>query len=367
LNKVAFQAASPVAEPVSVPAQHEAWRALANAAFALAAVASALAGIGFLRPDSPSPPVSPCRSVATAINEFLVAKAVGGRSDRYLNTLRNSLSKFCRSRADRPLASVSVAEIEGWIHQPAWKPRTRQGYLADVSALFNWHLKRGQVASNPAAVVEVERPADAPPGIHSPIEVAAALRLAFARDKAFGRWLAIRYFAGLRDAEACRIEECNIMLEAGLIEVPAAKSKTRQRRLVTIQPNLRAWLGLGGVLPLVNRGDKWRAHNHALRAAGTTGGTAERILRATPFRAARFRYPSPVVRVPRRRAADVNGRVAAGRNGRAAAIGRNEAHRLAVKVGSHKLAACYAGEVVLALGIGSRNRTLRRLRQSSPG
>lgn len=31
--------------------------------------------------------------------------------------------------------------------------------------------------------------------------------------------------------------------------MPAHKAKTRARRLVTIQPNLRAWLDLGGELP----------------------------------------------------------------------------------------------------------------------
>ena len=38
--------------------------------------------------------------------------------------------------------------------------------------------------------------------------------------------------------------EENILLDRGVIEVPAKKSKTRRRRLIVIQPNLRDWLAL---------------------------------------------------------------------------------------------------------------------------
>lgn len=38
--------------------------------------------------------------------------------------------------------------------------------------------------------------------------------------------------------------------ERGFLEVTAEKSKTRRRRIVEIQPNLAAWLQIGGKLPL---------------------------------------------------------------------------------------------------------------------
>jgi integrase len=62
------------------------------------------------------------------------------------------------------------------------------------------------------------------------------------------RMVAIRYFAGVRSAEAHRLREDDLLLDQNLIAVPAEKAKTRSRRLVTIQPNLRAWLALGGEL-----------------------------------------------------------------------------------------------------------------------
>ena len=85
----------------------------------------------------------------------------------------------------------------------------------------------------------------------TPDQVKQVLDTARRADLDVCRVLAVRYFAGLRSAEAHRIRESDLKLDQGLLEVPASKSKTRARRLVTIQPNLRAWLDLGGELRAV--------------------------------------------------------------------------------------------------------------------
>jgi integrase len=55
-------------------------------------------------------------------------------------------------------------------------------------------------------------------------------------------WYVIDAFAGLRHAEICRLDWSEVKLDRNFIEVTALKSKTASRRLVTIQPNLNAWL-----------------------------------------------------------------------------------------------------------------------------
>ncbi len=54
--------------------------------------------------------------------------------------------------------------------------------------------------------------------------------------------IAIGAFAGLHHAEIGRLEFSEVKLDRNFIEATALKSKTASRRLVTIQPNLRAWL-----------------------------------------------------------------------------------------------------------------------------
>lgn len=61
------------------------------------------------------------------------------------------------------------------------------------------------------------------------------------RRKTLPYW-AIGAFAGLRSAELERLDWSEVDFEAGLIEVKASKAKTASCRLVTMQPNLKAWL-----------------------------------------------------------------------------------------------------------------------------
>src|SRR2546430_15770977 len=56
-------------------------------------------------------------------------------------------------------------------------------------------------------------------------------------------FLAISGFAGLRSKEVERLDWAEVQLERGFIELKRSKSKTGQRRLVPILPNLAQWLG----------------------------------------------------------------------------------------------------------------------------
>ncbi|MGH8018165.1 MAG: hypothetical protein ACREIA_07715 [Opitutaceae bacterium] len=80
---------------------------------------------------------------------------------------------------------------------------------------------------------------DRPPAIFTPKELAALLDAATQEVLPV---LVIGAFAGLRQAEIFWLDWKEIDLARGFIEVTAMKSKTARRRLVKIEPNLRAWL-----------------------------------------------------------------------------------------------------------------------------
>ena len=230
------------------------WRALREAARALEAAANAVLGeSGSIQSSSFPALAAETHTVTQAINEFLLAKARAGRSDRYLRQLRVSLTHFAGGRAGRPVSSISIVDVENWLDGTDWAVRTQRGYLSDVRTMFNFALRRGLVTQNPA--VGVELPADdggEPPVIHTPEQVQKVLDTAREMHPDVCRHLAVRYFAGVRSAEAHRMTEENILLDRGVIEVTAKKSKTRRRRLIAVQPNLRAWLALEGELRAVS-------------------------------------------------------------------------------------------------------------------
>lgn len=71
------------------------------------------------------------------------------------------------------------------------------------------------------------------------------------------RLLAVQYFAGVRPAEAAALTEAELSPE--WLEVKSNRAKSRQRRLVTVNATLAAWLAEGGTLPVVNLTKRWRA------------------------------------------------------------------------------------------------------------
>lgn len=140
------------------------------------------------------------------------------------------------------MRSVRIDEIEAWAAALPGAARTVRGRLQYVRLLFAWGAARGYCERNPALAVDLPDAAPEPPGIHTPEEARRMLMAALADCPGVARALAVRYFAGLRSIELLRLAPECIRPERGHIEVTAAMSKTRRRRLVRIAPNLAEWL-----------------------------------------------------------------------------------------------------------------------------
>lgn len=224
-------------------------QAIAQAANSLALLAKALAGEGVSVPEILSLSPSSGHTFSNASARFLEVKDEAERSADYLRGLKRTLTAFAKKgRGKRSLDSFTVEDVEAWLTNGKWSARYRQNLLTELRTFFNWCVRRGLAGHNPASAVELPIIPATVPALHTPAEVRNVLELARKTDLNLCRHLAIRYFAGLRTSEAFRLDESRIKLERGLINVTAASCKTRRRRLVTIQPNLRAWLALGGEL-----------------------------------------------------------------------------------------------------------------------
>jgi integrase len=100
----------------------------------------------------------------------------------------------------------------------------------------------GWIKDNPIKRIEIlydHTAATKVPGIVSVEQAAKLLELAPAHLLPA---IAIGLFAGIRPAEIHRLEWSNVLWEDREIYVPAAKSKTAQRRNVTMPENLLEWL-----------------------------------------------------------------------------------------------------------------------------
>jgi integrase len=162
------------------------------------------------------------------------------RRDRTVSELKSRLDLFTEAFPDRRLSEITVEEIEEWINDEDWSPRTRINYLTKISQLFNYALRHRWVDAN--IVDRIERPTveDKEPGILT-VDQAAAL-LQHAGRHSLLAYVATGLFAGLRSAELLRLQWSAINLGEKSIVVGAQIAKKRSRRVVEICPALEAFL-----------------------------------------------------------------------------------------------------------------------------
>ena len=149
---------------------------------------------------------------------------------------------ICQEFGKVDVAKILRPDIEDWLEESGWSPRTRKNYLVTMTTVLNFAMANGYRADNPAA--NIDRPIldERPVGILSVGQVEKLLRMAKDTDVEMVPALAIGLFAGLRRSEIFALDWSEIDQEHRTLEVKGIKAKTRQRRLVSMADNLVEWL-----------------------------------------------------------------------------------------------------------------------------
>ena len=179
-------------------------------------------------------------TVAQLANEVVESKRKDGRSRKYIDDLKSKLGRFCQEFGKRPVAAVAVAEIDKWLRDLNYLPKSRAQYRANISVLFSHAERLGMIDRNPVPRTAKPKLVDAPPAIFTADQLCALLTTAHTQAPEVLPMLAIGAFAGLREAEIQRLDWSEVDLIRAHIEVKAAKAA--RRRIVPIEANLAAWL-----------------------------------------------------------------------------------------------------------------------------
>jgi len=174
--------------------------------------------------------------------QFLKDRSMKGCREKTMKGYRSFVRVVTHEFGEEEIDHIQQTDIEDWISESPYAPRTRANYIMTLSTIFNFAKKRKWCWENPAT--NISRPIldDKPPGILTPMQAAAILQAALDHQPEHVAGFAIGLFAGLRVSELCALDWSEIYLDRRMIEVKAAKAKTRQRRLVHISDNLAAWL-----------------------------------------------------------------------------------------------------------------------------
>jgi len=170
---------------------------------------------------------------------FVRSKQADGGGHLYLKDLRYRMKRFGEDFGNQIIATITNPQCSQWLKSIPYAPGSRNSFRRVLKLFFNYAATEGYCNENPMTKTTRARETDEPVEILTPKQLEDLLEKASAEIVPF---IAIGAFAGLRTAERFRLDWSEIHLDRNFIEVSASKSKSARRRLVTIQPNLYAWL-----------------------------------------------------------------------------------------------------------------------------
>lgn len=252
------------------------------------------------------------RNFNTVAQEFQAARKAMNCRPSTLTMYRSFLKILGVAFGKKLINEISTDSIEKWLvsYQPkalasppgpaksGLNPRTRKNYLVTLRTVFDFAKARDYCSENPAARIATPILEDKPAGILTPAQATALLRAATKRDPGIVPGIAIGLFAGLRRSEIGALDWSEVDLKAAHIEVKGSKAKTRQRRVISIQPNLLAWLRLyaktnGPIAPCPDVfGERLREIVRQGGKPAKNGKGHQRLLEAWPQNALRHSFGS---------------------------------------------------------------------------
>lgn len=197
-------------------------------------------------------------TVSTGIDAFLKDQEAGGSSPRHLASLRSRLGRFAAVHGDKIASTITTGIFRDWLNGlesiradnfgGKMSTVTRHNFTRSLRSFFVFAVERGWTLSNPIPLAKRSKSkahklaTRTAPAIMLPVAVERFMKAVASETPNLVPFWALKFFAGIRDAEVPRMDWTMIELEDGKIHLPAPASKTGEARTVKIEPNLKAWL-----------------------------------------------------------------------------------------------------------------------------
>lgn len=179
-------------------------------------------------------------ALKVAVQAFLLDKQTANLRRRTIQQLRYTVGRLAVAFPERAADSITADDLGSLLASIAKTPISRNNFLRAWRSFFRWCGRRDYCDRNPAEGITRAREDGAPPGIVSPEDAAAMLRAA---EKHAGKcdlraYLALGLFAGIRSSELEALRWEDIGKDGILVRA----EKTRNERLVKVEPPLSVWL-----------------------------------------------------------------------------------------------------------------------------
>jgi integrase len=166
---------------------------------------------------------------------------------KHKQTLQVRWGKFEKTFGSRVISTIRAKELDSFLANPEWQPRTRQHYRGSISMIFDYAKRKDYLEpdkDHQAEKTESIRVNDAKLESWSVEDMRLILRHA---PKRIIPWIVLGAFAGVRAAEIERMSwedidwSSNLILIKGKL-VGRAKTRNNNDRTITMTDNLKSWL-----------------------------------------------------------------------------------------------------------------------------
>jgi len=172
---------------------------------------------------------------------MLKALKSDGRSEYHIRDVRRHVAKFIEN-FPQDIKDISTTDINTWLRSLAVGGRTRNNYRDSVHNFFRFARSEGYLPKDrPTVAEETKRNNEA--GSENEVFTVEEMKamLTGAPDFLIPT-LAIKFFSGLRTEEMIRLRWEDIKFDQDVIFLSKQVTKTKQRRIVPLMPNLKLWL-----------------------------------------------------------------------------------------------------------------------------
>ncbi len=191
--------------------------------------------------------------LAEAVAEYLAAKWAESKrglvSDRQVRSITYELNALKEQFSGTHLGLISPVALVPYLERGAPTLKTYNNRRGVLSTFFKYAYRKDWVAANPVEKTPHHRIRHRRGSAITITAEQAANLMAHVerfRDGAFVPYFALCLFAGIRPSVLCgeiaKLRPEHVRLDTGVIHIEPEVSKVRMKRLVTIQPNLAAWL-----------------------------------------------------------------------------------------------------------------------------
>ena len=193
------------------------------------------------------------KPLADAVADYLASKRLENQrtllSPRQLRSIENELGVFLRHFPKGAVSQFTPARLTQYLERGKGGLKTYNNRRGLISTFFKYAFQKDWIVTNPVEKTPHHR-------INHRRGSAVTLSTAQARDLmayletfekgALVPHFALCLFAGIRPCirygEISRLKAASVRLDTGTIHIEPEVSKVRMKRLVTIHPNLAAWL-----------------------------------------------------------------------------------------------------------------------------